>query len=63
VALRDEDDYVRYHAAQAIAYLGPRAKAAIPTLEEMARDDPTEIGQYWSKEALRRVRGEARGSE
>lgn len=56
-ALRDADDYVRYRAAKALAEVGPPASAALPRLEEMARDDVTEIGGWWAREAIRRIRG------
>jgi HEAT repeat protein len=56
VALRDPDDYVRFKAAKALAGLGPLAKSALPELEVMARDDGTELGGYWAKEAVRRIR-------
>jgi HEAT repeat protein len=58
-ALRDRDSFVRWQASQALAGIGPPAASALAELQIAAdSEDETELGRYWAREAIRRMRGE-----
>lgn len=56
-ALKDEDENIRFTAAEALGRIGPDAKSAIPDLSDALMDEDEDV-RYWATEALWRIRGE-----
>lgn len=57
-ALQDRDELVRLQAADALRQLGPAARAAVPALTEMARNEADEDVRLMVSRALTAIRGE-----
>jgi len=55
-SLSDRYDGVRTFAAEALGWVGPGAKPAIPDLERLADKDPDEDVRKAAKEALEKIR-------
>ena len=60
-ALRDTNSMKRHLAIQFLAHLGPAAKEAIPTLQELAADDPDPMFRKLAEAALLLI-GQPRGT-
>ncbi len=58
-ALGDEHRRVRIAAAQALARIGPAARAAIPALEKLTVEERHDRALRWeARKALERIRGD-----
>jgi HEAT repeat protein len=57
-ALGDQDDTVRSGVVGALGAIGPPAKAAIPSVQELATSDPSELVRQAAAEALKKIRSQ-----
>jgi HEAT repeat protein len=55
-ALRREEGFVRFEAAETLGLIGPRARAAVPALEA-AKEDPDDFVRQAVVEALTKIKG------